>query len=201
MRIVLVRLVIVIVLIGAVLCCAGLYSAFTTRRRAEKALVMVRALRVGKSSLEEVEAIRRAFPANSQVASPQCGQKDYIIIVNFQPIWPVRALRQMAGLSSMISYHDGRLTVVRVDAACWEHYGFQPYVVSVIQNVPNEFYLDHYYVGGTALDGKMGFISVHFGPSATDEQRRQAYGFKLNFLALGHCNDAREMLSPNRNAE
>lgn len=183
-------------LIAALCAVLAAYAARNTQHMAEEFVNDIRTLQVGKSSLQELTAIRRKYASYSAGSSSDCSARQCIVGVELRNTWLARLqLARPAGLGGYLDFENGSLQTTRLSAACYGRSGGPPHMVIVTQELPSDFLRSPFLVGGTQSDDLRNYTTIHLTPAATMQQREQAYAFDMNFLArLGPCYDATSML-------
>ena len=171
----------------------GWWKAHLARTDAEILLSEVNKLRLGEATIADVESLARKHKSFLMKGSPSRRGKAQ----SFDFRYDNRLLRKLrlapeAIFGISLQFVDGSLDVISV--------GFE----SGISSAPYFYRASVWEFPQEAYPGDPGFrlargdewISIRLKPSATPEQRKQAYSFNLKCLdKIGGCHDEKELWS------
>lgn len=167
-------------------------QAFAARFDANQFLADVKRLRVGKSSLADLNTLAVKYRSYSTPDSIECDQKLCKIFFYFGNRWLWRVgLSPASRFGGGITAREG--TISEIDLALVTDSAYSASVVEVLAT-PNS--TPYKVEGRRALSGATDFtMTVRLTSAASEELRRKAYNFNLTCLTrLDGCKNARLML-------
>ena len=170
----------------------AIVQAFAARSDANQFLADVKKLRVGKSSLVDLNTLSAKYRTYATPDGIECNQKLCTVFFYFGNKWLARiGLSAASRFGGGITAQEG--TISKIDLALMTDAAYSASVVEVLAT-PNS--TPYKVEGRIATFGTTDFtLTVRLTSGASEELRRKAYNFNLSCLTkLEGCKNAREML-------